>query len=156
MIDLTLKKEDKDSYITNVRLNEDHTYTVTYASGREETSPFSIHNYQVELYRMENSFKEHGDEYVKRIWNNGPIRSYILGLLLVADGLYLEPLLSNYRPADYVYDMLNARPDKWENKESKHLHSITYDTPHKQLPQVPGSINKRTYVTPDYMIGGVT
>ena len=95
MIDLTLKKEDKDSYITNVRLNEDHTYTVTYASGREETSPFSIHNYQVELYRMENSFKEHGDEYVKRIWNNGPMRAYILGLLLVADGLYLSTIIKN-------------------------------------------------------------
>lgn len=95
MIDLTLKKEDKDSYITNIRLNEDHTYTVTYASGREETSPFSIHNYQVELYRMENSFKEHGDEYVKRIWNNGPMRAYILGLLLVADGLYISTIVKN-------------------------------------------------------------
>ena len=95
MIDLTLKKEDKDSYITNVILNENHTYTVTYASGREETSPFSIHNYQVELYRMENSFKEHGDEYVKRIWNNGPIRAYILGLLLVADGLYISTIVKN-------------------------------------------------------------
>ena len=95
IIQKALKKEDKDSYITNVRLNEDHTYTVTYASGREETSPFSIHNYQVELYRMENSFKEHGDEYVKRIWNNGPMRAYILGLLLVADGLYLSTIIKN-------------------------------------------------------------
>ena len=95
MIDLTLKKEDKDSYITNLRLNEEHTYTVTYASGREETCPFSIHNYQVELYRMENSLKEYGDEYVKRIWNNGPMRAYILGLLLVADGLYISTIVKN-------------------------------------------------------------
>lgn len=95
MIDLTLKKEDKDSYITTLRLNEDHTYTVTYASGREETCPFSIHNYQVELYRMENSLKEHGDEYVKRIWNNGSMRAYILGLLLVADGLYISTIVKN-------------------------------------------------------------
>lgn len=68
----------------------------------------------------------------------------------------LELVASNFRPADYVYDVLNSRPDCWENKECKHLHSITYDTPHKQVPQVPGNINKRTFVTPDYMIGGVT
>lgn len=102
----------------------------------------------------------HGRIYENTVFDHRKSGLYALYQLYfgeeVADGLYLEPLLSNYRPADYVYDMLNARPDKWENKESKHLHSITYDTPHKQVPQVPGSINKRTYVTPDYMIGGVT
>lgn len=70
-------------------------------------------------------------------------------------GTCLEPLASTFRPADYVYDVLHARPDRWENRECKHLHSITYDTPHKQVPQVPGNINKRLLVTPDYMIGGV-
>ena len=88
MIDLTLKKEDKDSYITNVKLNEDNTYTVTYASGKEETSPFSIHNYQVNLYRMENSFNKYNEEYLKRVWNNGPTRAYLLGMFLVLDACY--------------------------------------------------------------------
>ena len=68
----------------------------------------------------------------------------------------LELVATGFKPADYVYDVVNSRPDSWENRECKHLHSITYDTPHKQVPQVPGNINKRTYITPDYMIGGVT
>lgn len=69
---------------------------------------------------------------------------------------YFEPLASKFIPADYVYDVLNRRPKIWTNKECKHLHSITCPTPHKQVPQVPGSINKQTYVTPDYILGGVT
>lgn len=68
----------------------------------------------------------------------------------------LELVASKFRPADYVYDVLKDRPTCWTNKECKHLHSITYDTPHKQVPQVPGNINKQIYITPDYMIGGVT
>lgn len=90
MLDLTLNKEDKDSYITNVKYNEDGTYTVVYASGREETSPFTIHNYQVALFRMEKQFKEYGDEYVKRVWNNGPIRAYLLAMMLIADAFYIN------------------------------------------------------------------
>ena len=63
MIDFTLNKEDKDSYIVDVRLNENETYTVTYASGREETNPFTIHNYQVELFRMEEQFLFYKNDY---------------------------------------------------------------------------------------------
>lgn len=90
MLDFTFKKEDKESYITNVKYNEDGTYTVTYADGREETSPFTIHNYQVALFRMEKQFKEYGDEYVTRVWNNGPIRAFLLATMLVADAFYLN------------------------------------------------------------------
>ncbi len=68
----------------------------------------------------------------------------------------LEAAASSFVPADYVYDVLNSRPERWVNRECKHLHSITYDTPHRQVPQVPGSINKQIFITPDYMIGGVT
>lgn len=68
----------------------------------------------------------------------------------------LEVLQSAFEPADYVYDVAQGRPERWENKECKHLHSITYETPHEQVPQVPGNINKRLLVTPKYMIGGVT
>lgn len=71
------------------------------------------------------------------------------------EGAYLEPILSDFRPADYVYDVLEKRPQRWENRECKHLHSITYETPHRQVPQVPGNINKRILITPDYMIGGI-
>ena len=90
MLDFTFKKEDKESYITNVKYNEDGTYTVTYADGREETSPFTIHNYQVALFRMERQFNEYNEEYVKRIWNNGPIRAYLIAMMLVADAFYIN------------------------------------------------------------------
>ena len=90
MLDLTLNKEDKDSYITTVKYNEDGTYTVVYASGREETSPFTIHNYQVALFRMEKQFKEYGDEYVKRVWYIGPMRAYLLAMMLIADAFYIN------------------------------------------------------------------
>lgn len=73
-----------------------------------------------------------------------------------AEPAYVEALASGFRPADYVYDVWNARPERWENRECKHLRSITENPPQHELPQVPGSINKRTLVTPDYMIGGVT
>ena len=55
----------------------------------------------------------------------------------------LEAAASSFVPADYVYDVLNSRPERWVNRECKHLHSITYNTPHRQVPQVPGSINKQ-------------
>lgn len=55
---------------------------------------------------------------------------------------YFEQLASKFVPADYVYAVLNSRPDIWVNRECKHLHSITCPIPHKQVPQV-GSINKQ-------------
>lgn len=64
-------------------------------------------------------------------------------------------LSSDFRPADYVYAAWSQKPAVYENFESKHLHSISSDLPHRQLPQAPGSINKYTYVTPDYVIGAV-
>lgn len=73
-----------------------------------------------------------------------------------AEPAYIEAIASRFRPADYVYDALRARPERWENRECKHLRSITENPPQQELPQVPGSINKRTLVTPDYIIGGVT
>lgn len=102
----------------------------------------------------------HGRIYEGSVFDHRKSGLYSLYQLYFGEGMaeisYLEPLVSNYRPADYVYDMLNARSDAWENRECKHLHSITYETPHKQVPQVPGNINKRTFITPDYIIGGVT
>ena len=95
MVDLTLNKEDKDTYIIDLILNEDNTYTVTYASGRVETYPFSIHNYQVELFRMEEQVKKYGDSYIKRVWNNGPVRGMLVGMMLVADVFYLFHIIEN-------------------------------------------------------------
>lgn len=57
MLDLTQNEEEKDFYIVDAFMNNDGTYTIKYANGNEETYPFSIHNFQVELYRMEEQFE---------------------------------------------------------------------------------------------------
>ncbi len=102
----------------------------------------------------------HGRVYEEAVFDHRNSGMYVLYSLYFGedtpDGAYLEPLVSEYVPGDYVYELFRSRPESWENRESKHLHSITYETPHRQVPQVPGSINKRILVTPDYMIGGVT
>ena len=45
----------------------DKKYKVIYASGREEESDFSIHNYQVALYRMEEQYKQYSGEYKREV-----------------------------------------------------------------------------------------
>lgn len=102
----------------------------------------------------------HGRVYEDSVFDHRKSGMYVLYSLYFGedtpDGMYLEPLISDFVPADYVYELFRSRPESWENRESKHLHSITFETPHEQVPQVPGSINKRTFVTSDYVIGGVT
>lgn len=102
----------------------------------------------------------HGRIYENTVFDHRKSGMYVLYQLYfgedLPDGLFLEPIASHFIPADYVYEVLNSRPKSWENRECKHLHSITYHTPHKQVPQVPGNINKRILITPDYMIGGIT
>ena len=93
MFDLTLNEEDKDSYIVDVVMNDNGTYTVFFASGREETYPFNIHNFQVELYRMEEQFSLYGKDYLEKVYPNGGIRSSLLAMMLVADVAYLKLIL---------------------------------------------------------------
>lgn len=93
MFDLTLKEEEKDSYIVDVVMNDDGTYTVSFASGRKETYPFNIHNFQVELYRMEEQFSLYGKDYLEKVYPNGGIRSSLLAMMLVADVAYLKYIL---------------------------------------------------------------
>ena len=64
-------------------------------------------------------------------------------------------IMSDYMPAPWVYEALDTMPETRENFESKHLHCISSTLPHRQVPQVDGSINKYTYSTPDYVIGAV-
>lgn len=93
MFDLTLNKEDKDSYIVDVHMNDDGTYTVKFASGREETFEFSIHNFQVELYRMEEQFENYGKDYLDRVYPAGKMRTALLGMLLVVDIMAFKNML---------------------------------------------------------------
>lgn len=68
MIDLSKYAEDKDSYILRTEINEDFTkFKVVYASGRVEEFDFSIHNYQVYLYRMEEQFNRYSKCYKNEI-----------------------------------------------------------------------------------------
>jgi hypothetical protein len=62
---------------------------------------------------------------------------------------------SDFVPASYVYEVLRSKPPVYENREAKHLHSITMEPPQQFLPQVEGNINKYTYITPDYALGAV-
>ena len=93
MFDLTLNKEDKDSYIVDVHLNDNGTYTVKFASGIEENFEFSIHNFQVELYRMEEQFEKYGKDYLDIVYPNGGIRTGILTMLLVVDVVAFKNML---------------------------------------------------------------
>ncbi|MDF2924583.1 MAG: hypothetical protein K0R57_3497 [Paenibacillaceae bacterium] len=67
----------------------------------------------------------------------------------------IDALLSAYRPHAVVREIAGGRTLPYTHRESKHLHSITCEPPHVQLPQEEGSINKYTYVTPRYVMGAV-
>jgi len=67
-------------------------------------------------------------------------------------------LLSEYIPSPIVYEIEKNRVFPYENRERKHLHSITswcgeilYDT----LSKIKGSINKYTYLCDEYILGSV-
>lgn len=67
-MDLSKYAKDKDAYILRTEINEDFSkFKVIYASGREEEFDFSIHNYQVYLYRMEEQYKEYSEYYKREI-----------------------------------------------------------------------------------------
>ena len=64
MLDLSKYAKDKDSYIVRLEIDElFQNFKVIYASGREEIYGFSIHNYQVFIYKMEEQFQEYKKEY---------------------------------------------------------------------------------------------
>ncbi|MDQ0915362.1 hypothetical protein QFZ78_001622 [Paenibacillus sp. V4I5] len=67
----------------------------------------------------------------------------------------IAAICSGYRPRKQIYEIALGRTQPYVHQESKHLHCITCETPHKKLPQEEGSINKYTYFTPRYIIGAV-
>jgi hypothetical protein len=67
----------------------------------------------------------------------------------------IDALLSSYRPHPVIEEIALGRSRPYVHRESKHLHCITCETPHKRLPQEEGSINKYTYYTPRYILGAV-
>ncbi len=95
MIDLTTEKEDKDSYITKVELVDDNKYEVVYASGRTEEFEFSIHNFMVELYRMEEQYEKYGKEYLDNIYPNKYLMNFLIFILLANNTAYFIHVLNN-------------------------------------------------------------
>ena len=93
MFDFTLREEDKDTYIVDVHMNDNGTYTVVFASGRQETFEFSIHNFQVELYRMEDQFEQFSKGYLGRVYPAGKKRTALLGMVLVVDVMVFKNML---------------------------------------------------------------
>ncbi len=66
MIDLSSSEKEKESYVTGVELNDDCTeFITTYADGHTEKHPFSIHNYNVEIYRMVNQFNSRKNQKIE-------------------------------------------------------------------------------------------
>ncbi|MBQ4030758.1 MAG: hypothetical protein II625_03275 [Bacilli bacterium] len=68
MIDLSTTEEEKGRYVTAVHLKEDSSnYVVTYADGHEEEHPFTIHNFNAEIYRMRDQFFAKKDRYMETL-----------------------------------------------------------------------------------------
>ena len=66
MLDLSKYAENKDSYIVSIAIDElFDKFKVTYASGRIEEHDFSIHNYQVYIYRMEEQYRLYKKDFEK-------------------------------------------------------------------------------------------
>ena len=70
MVDLTVNEKDKDNFITDVALGVGNgKYLVSYASGRTVEEDFSVHNFNVELRKMERQFYEYKKSYLEKINN---------------------------------------------------------------------------------------
>lgn len=81
MLDLSKYAEDKDSFISKVAISPDYKkYKVIYASGREEENDFSVHNYQVALYRMEEQYRQYSGQYKREV--SGEFLRELKGTLL--------------------------------------------------------------------------
>lgn len=70
-----------------------------------------------------------------------------------------EACVSNYIPADVVYEIALGRSLPYENREAKNLHCAhawhPYDINWEILGRTRGRISKYTYITPEYVIGAV-
>lgn len=66
MLDLSKYEKNKDNYIVRLEIDDlFQKFNVIYASGKVEELDFSIHNYQVYLYRMEEQFEKYKGCYEK-------------------------------------------------------------------------------------------
>lgn len=92
MIDLTLNTKDRDSFITKLYLKENsNKFVVRYASGRLDEQDFTVHNFNVMLYRMEEQFLEFKNDYIRnnlRIQGKYQLKKLVEALLAIL-GVYV-------------------------------------------------------------------
>lgn len=92
MIDLTLNTKDRDSFITKLYLKENsNKFIVRYASGRLDEQDFTVHNFNVMLYRMEEQFLEFKNDYIRnnlRIQGKYQLKKLVEALLAIL-GVYV-------------------------------------------------------------------
>lgn len=66
MVDFSKYSKDKDNYISKLEIDSlFQTFKVIYASGREEVQDFTIHNYQVYVYKMEEQYRRYHGVYME-------------------------------------------------------------------------------------------
>ena len=109
MIDLSKYESNKDSYISRVEINEDFTkFRVFYASGIVEECDFSIHNYQVYIYRMEEQYNRYKEYYLRDIHceYRESVKKAILKILLNVGLIVLASNLDLGILFDIVYKVL--------------------------------------------------
>lgn len=92
MIDLSLNTKDRDSFITKLYLKENsNKFVVRYASGRLDEQDFTVHNFNVMLYRMEEQFLEFKNDYIRnnlRIQGKYQLKKLVEALLAIL-GVYV-------------------------------------------------------------------
>ena len=65
MIDISMGKDEKAYYITNVKMKDDgENFIVFYADGHTEEQEFTAHNYNVYIYRMKHQVLDNRGAYV--------------------------------------------------------------------------------------------
>ena len=65
MIDISMGKDEKQYYITNVKMKDDgENFIVFYADGHTEEQEFTAHNYNVYIYRMKHQVLDNRWSYV--------------------------------------------------------------------------------------------
>ena len=119
MLDLSKYAKDKDSYIVRLEIDElFQNFKVIYASGREVIHGFSIHNYQVFIYKMEEQFQEYILAFIGSmivIYNLNKIADKRSKLTKDAEKAAIIELLLQHKEdiALNVTDPGTGRKDKW-------------------------------------------
>jgi len=93
MLDLTENEEERKYFIVHVDLLEGlKEYEVEYADGHIERFPFSVHNFNVDLYRMKEQYYKYSDDVKDEIieWSSDILKNQLKCLLLTVLTIIFE------------------------------------------------------------------